>query len=99
MDFKWKWSLDDKNKYSITTKVNGDYYEFNCNLPIRNILTSEAVSVFLYDEKTSDEIIENNPKEYYGNLFKNDELFESDISLNEAGRIIDKDIEKTMKNF
>ena len=93
MDFKWKWSLDGKNKYSITTKVNGDEYEFNCNLPIRNILTSEAVAAFLYDEKTSDEIIENNPKEYYGNLFKNDELFESDVSLNEAGRIIDRQIE------
>lgn len=91
MDFKW--SLNSKNKYSITTKVNGDYYEFNCNLPIRNILTSEAVAVFLYDEKVSDEIIENNPKEYYGNLFKNDELFESSISLTEAGRIIESQIE------
>ena len=64
MNFKWKWSLDGKNKYSITTKVNGDEYEFNCNLPIRDIITHEAVAVFLYDEKVSNEIIENNPKEY-----------------------------------
>lgn len=93
MDFKFKWSLNSKNKYSITTKVNGDYYEFVCNLPIRDILTYEAVAAFLYDEKTSDEIIENNPKEYYGNLFKNDELFESDVTLNKAGRIIESQIE------
>ena len=93
MDFKFKWSLNSKNKYSITTKVNGDEYEFNCNLPIRDILTHEAVSAFLYDEKISDEIIENNPKEYYGNLFKNDELFESDVTLTEAGRIIERQIE------
>lgn len=93
MDFKFKWSLNSKNKYSITTKVNGDEYEFNCNLPIRNILTHEAVAAFLYDEKTSDEIIENNPKEYYGNLFKNDELFESDVSLKEANKIIESHIE------
>ena len=93
MDFKFKWSLNSKNKYSLTTKVNGDEYEFNCNLPIRDILTHEAVAAFLYDEKTSDTIIENNPKEYYGNLFKNDELFESDVTLNEAGRIIERQIE------
>lgn len=89
----FKWSLDGKNKYSITTKVNGDGYEFNCNLPIRDIITYEAVAVFLYDEKISDEIIENNPKEYYGNLFKNDELFESDVSLTEANKIIERQIE------
>lgn len=93
MDFKFKWSLNSKNKYSLTTKVNGDEYEFNCNLPIRDILTHEAVAVFLYDEKVSNEIIENNPKEYYGNLFKNDELFESDVTLNKAGRIIESQIE------
>lgn len=76
----FKWSLDGKNKYSITTKVNGDEYEFNCNLPIRNILDSE-------------EILENNSEEYYGNLFKNDELFESDISLTKASKIIESQIE------
>lgn len=76
----FKWNLNGENKYSITTKVNGDEYEFNCNLPIRNILAS-------------DEIIENNPKEYYGNLFKNDELFKSDVSLTEVNKIIESQIE------
>ena len=76
----FKWSSDGKNKYSITTKVNGDDYEFNCNLPIRNILASE-------------EILENNLEEYYGNLFKNDELFESDVTLTEANEIIERQIE------
>lgn len=99
MDFKFKWSLNSKSKYSLTTNVDGDYYEFVCNLPIRDILTYEAVSVFLYDEKVSNEIIENNPKEYYGNLFKNDELFESDVSLKEAGRIIERQIENGKYNY
>ena len=90
----FKWSLDSENRHSITTKVNGDEYEFNCYLPIRNILTSEVVSLSLNDKNVPAETVLNNSKEYYGNLFKNDELFESDVSLTEAGRIIDKDIEK-----
>ena len=52
MNSNWKWSLNSKNKYSITTKVNGDEYEFNCNLPIRNILTYEEMikeGIELYD--------------------------------------------------
>lgn len=80
----FKWNLNGDNKYSITIKVNGDEYEFNCNLPIRNILASETVS---------DEILDNNIEEYYGNLFKNDELFESDVSLFEANKIIESQIE------
>ena len=76
----FKWSLDSNNRHSITTKVNGDVYEFNCNLPIRNILDSE-------------EILKNKSEEYYGNLFKNDELFESDVSLTEASKIIESQIE------
>ena len=35
----------------------------------------------------------NNSKEYYGNLFKNDELFKSDVSLTEATKIIESQIE------
>ena len=76
----FKWSSDGKNRYSITTKVNGDDYEFNCNLPIGRILTSG-------------EILENNTEEYYGNLFKNDELFKSDVSLTEVNKIIERQIE------
>lgn len=89
----FKWSLDGENRHSITTNVNGDEYEFNCYLPIRNILTSEVVSLSLNDKNVPAEIVLNISKEYYGNLFKNDELFESDVSLNEAGRIIERQIE------
>lgn len=91
MDFKW--SLDGDNRHSITTKVNGDEYEFNCYLPIRNILTSEVVSLSLNDKNVPAETILNISKEYYGNLFKNDELFESSISLTEATKIIESQIE------
>ena len=89
----FKWSLDGDNRHSITTKVNGDDYEFNCYLPIRNILTSEVVSLSLNDKNVPAEIVLNNLKEHYGNLFKNDELFESSISLTDATKIIDSQIE------
>lgn len=91
MDFKW--SLDSNNRHSIIAKVNGDCYEFNCHLPIGRILTSEAISVSLYDKNVPAEIVLNNLKEYYGNLFKNDELFKSDVSLTEASKIIESQIE------
>ena len=89
----FKWSLDSNNRHSIIAKVNGDKYEFNCYLPIGRILTSEAISVSIYDKNIPAEIVLNNSKEYYGNLFKNDELFESDVILNEAVKIIKRQIE------
>ena len=89
----FKWSLDSNNRHSIIAKVNGDVYEFNCHLPIGRILTSKDISVSLYDKSVPAKIVLNNSKEYYGNLFKNDELFKGDVSLTEATKIIESQIE------